>query len=43
MTRCKRCGYYWKEEGDRFPCCHFDEDLPNGWAPCEQDEDTYEN
>lgn len=36
MSRCSDCGYYWQEEGERFPCCHFEG--PNGWAPCEQEE-----
>ena len=37
MTRCEMCGYYWKEEGDRYPHCHF-EGL-DGWAPCENDDE----
>lgn len=27
------CGYWWQEEGEDFPRCHFDG--PEGWAPCE--------
>ena len=38
---CKDCGYYYKTEEDRYPCCHF-EGLP-GWAPCEQEEDETED
>lgn len=35
--RCSdNCGYYWKEEDEDFPCCHFEG--PDGWAPCEQEE-----
>jgi hypothetical protein len=34
--KCAECGYYWQEEDERFPCCHFEG--PNGWAPCEQEE-----
>ena len=28
MSYCEQtnCGYYWKEEGEDFPCCHFE-----GW------------
>lgn len=35
--RCTDCPYCWKGEDDRFPCCHFEG--PDGWAPCEQDDD----
>ena len=40
MGYCERinCGYYWKEEGEAFPCCHYLG--PDGWAPCEQEDDT---
>ena len=29
MSECEKmnCGYYWKEEGEDFPCCHFE-----GWV-----------
>lgn len=28
------CGYYWAEEWEVFPSCHFE-----GWtAPCEEDD-----
>ena len=30
------CGYYWKEENEEYPSCHFEG--PIGWAPCEQEE-----
>lgn len=38
MSYCERsnCGYYWKEEWEDFPSCHFEG--PNNWAPCEQDD-----
>jgi hypothetical protein len=29
------CGYYWKDENDDFPRCHFD---GFGKAPCEEDD-----
>ena len=43
MVRCadSNCGYYYKAEGDKFPCCHCD--LPDGWAPCERDDDDNED
>ena len=34
--KCAECGYYYKTEEDRYPCCHFEG--PEGWAPCEQEE-----
>lgn len=34
---CKDCGYHYKADGDKYPCCHFYG--PEGWAPCEQEED----
>ena len=37
---CKECGYCWKEEGEKYAHCHFEG--PEGWAPCEQDEEEYE-
>lgn len=29
------CGYYWQDEGDEYPRCHFD---GFGKAPCEEDD-----
>ena len=29
------CGYYWQEEGEDYPRCHFD---GYGKAPCEEDD-----
>jgi hypothetical protein len=29
------CGYYWQDEDDDYPCCHFD---GYGKAPCEEDD-----
>lgn len=38
MGHCERinCGYWWKDDGERYARCHFEG--PDGWAPCEQDE-----
>ena len=33
------CGYYWKEEGEEYPRCHYPDDGTK--APCEY-EDDYE-
>ena len=40
MNPCElmNCGYYWQEEGEDYPSCHYSDDrFP---APCE--EETYE-
>ena len=38
--KCTECGYHYKTEQDEYPCCHFDG--PEGWAPCEQEEEEIE-
>lgn len=38
VNECFHCGYHYQEDGDPFPCCHFD---GVGLAPCEyEDEET---
>ena len=32
---CINCGYYYKGEGDDYPCCHCGDGEP---APCEYDD-----
>ena len=32
----RNCGYYWQEEGEDYPRCHYDYD--DGYAPCELEE-----
>lgn len=41
MSRCtdSNCGYYWQEEGEKFPRCHYNDPWP---APCEEEEEDYE-
>lgn len=31
---CPDCCYYWKDDGDRYACCHFDRNSFDT-APCE--------
>lgn len=31
------CGYYWQDEDDDYPRCHFDPNDPFP-APCEEDD-----
>ena len=42
------CGYYWQEEDERYPTCHFPNKWPADWAPCAADwepcaQDEFEN
>lgn len=32
---CFNCGYNWQEPWESFPTCHYPEDEPHEWAPCE--------
>ena len=38
MSKCadSNCGYYWQEQGELYPRCHFD---GFGLAPCEYDDE----
>lgn len=38
--KCVDCAYYWKDEKEDYARCHFEG--PDGWAPCEQDDDIDE-
>lgn len=33
---CANCGYWWQEEWEDYPSCHYEG--PTEWAPCEQDD-----
>lgn len=46
MNRCFGCGYMWADLDDEgrpisLEYCHYDG--PDGYAPCEQDDDEYAN
>ncbi len=34
------CGYYWADEGDKYPHCHYPYD--DGQAPCEIEDNERE-
>lgn len=38
MRECLNCAWYWQGVEDDFPVCHCD-----GEAPCEENDDDYEN
>lgn len=37
--RCTDCCYYWKEETDNYPCCHWESRCPGDIPPCEDEEE----
>ena len=41
MSDCERrgCGYFWREENELYPSCHYNDPLFP--APCEQDDDEH--
>lgn len=42
--RCSdNCGYYWQDENDDHPRCHFDNWNQIGKAPCEQEDFEFED
>ena len=40
MNDCKNCGYFWYDEAEGFEMCHYPEDEPHQWAPCEANEES---
>lgn len=40
--KCVDCSYYWQDENDAFPRCHFERIADWDEAPCEYDDDDYE-
>lgn len=39
--KCSDCFYYWKEDDERYPSCHWEPRAPGDIPPCEYD-DEYE-
>ena len=41
MVRCadSNCGYFWQEEWEPYPSCHYNDPWP---APCEYDDELEE-
>lgn len=35
MTKCEVCGFFWKEDYEKYAGCHYFG--PSGWAPCDED------
>lgn len=42
MPECEKrgCSYYWKDEDEAYPTCHYND--PMFPAPCEEDDDDYD-
>lgn len=39
MNECRNCGYFWYDEAEGFEMCHYPEDEPHEWSPCEAQEE----
>lgn len=35
--KCTDCPYFWKDEIDKYPHCHWIARCPDDIAPCEED------
>lgn len=35
---CKDCCYFWKDENEEYPGCHFVDRCPGDKAPCEEED-----
>lgn len=40
---CVYCCYFWKEDGEDRPQCHWVSRCPDDFPPCEEDEDYEED
>lgn len=38
MNQCRLCPYWYKDEDNRFECCHYVDRYPDDRAPCEYDD-----
>jgi hypothetical protein len=36
--KCIDCCYCWKDEDDKYPCCHWASKCPDDIPPCEDEE-----
>lgn len=37
---CEGCGYHWYDEELGYETCHYPENEPHQWAPCEANEES---
>ncbi len=42
---CDGCGYFYQDPNgeDNYYKCHYPDNEPSAWAPCNQDESLYDN
>lgn len=38
MMRCADCCYFWKEENESCPSCHWEPRAPGDMTPCDYEE-----
>lgn len=39
-NECFNCGYHWYDEDLGYETCHYLEDEPHEWSPCEAQEEA---
>lgn len=37
--KCSDCCYFWKEEDENYPSCHWESRAPSDAPPCEEEND----
>ena len=37
--KCADCCYFWKEENESYPSCHWEPHAPGDMAPCDYEDD----
>lgn len=40
---CRDCAYLWKDDGEKYPRCHWESRAPGDVPPCEQDGEPWED
>lgn len=40
--KCVNCGFFWQENDENHPYCHWEARCPDDKAPCEYDDEDYE-
>lgn len=41
--KCADCCYCWREDGEKYPSCHWQALAPGEMAPCEYEEEEYDD
>lgn len=40
--KCEDCCFFWRDEDENHPYCHFESRWPDDKAPCDREDDSYE-